>query len=131
MAKSWYFDVNGDLDLKEYNFIRRPVILKAEIEIDHEFQPIYFVGVHSKSKYINRGEKMWNGTPEEKKEYIKKSISNRRKIGAEWYFSIFIDNIDNLKYIYSIVLLVEELENALKKLLIENLQNHLLLYLEI
>ena len=85
MSGSWHFDVTGSLELKEYNFIRRPVIVKAEVDINHEMKPIFFVGVHAKSKYIARGKRLWEGTAEEKQQYIRKSISNRRKIGAEWY----------------------------------------------
>jgi len=83
LSKPWHFDVTGTFELQEYNFIRRPVIVEAEFEAHGETLPIYFVAVHAKSKYINRGEKMWKGSSAEKDQFIKKAICNRRKIAGE------------------------------------------------
>jgi hypothetical protein len=40
--------------------------------------------MHTKSKYVNSGERMWTSKdPKEKQEFIAKSVRNRRRIAAE------------------------------------------------
>merc|ERR1712137_303799 len=83
LSQPWYFDLQGNLELKEYHFIRRPIVVRGEVQINDEMVPIYFAAVHAKSKYVHGGRRMWEGAPEEKNKFIVKSVQNRRKIGSE------------------------------------------------
>eukprot|EP00339_Tiarina_fusa_P005659 CAMPEP_0117006954 /NCGR_PEP_ID=MMETSP0472-20121206/7000_1 /TAXON_ID=693140 ORGANISM="Tiarina fusus, Strain LIS" /NCGR_SAMPLE_ID=MMETSP0472 /ASSEMBLY_ACC=CAM_ASM_000603 /LENGTH=279 /DNA_ID=CAMNT_0004708571 /DNA_START=277 /DNA_END=1113 /DNA_ORIENTATION=- len=84
LSQPWHYSIDGSLQLTEYNFSRRPVAVRAEVEIDSKMEPIFFFGVHIKSKHVTNGEAMWkNGTNAEKEEFILESIRNRRKIAAE------------------------------------------------
>lgn len=55
--------------------------------------PVYFVALHTKSKYIAGGEKEWTSSlPEMQLKFIKKSVANRRRIASEWliyYLKLF------------------------------------------
>lgn len=31
LAEPWYFDINGTMELQEYNFTRSPIIVQAEV----------------------------------------------------------------------------------------------------
>ena len=84
LSQPWFFDLQGDLQIKEYHFTRRPVIIQADIDVRGESRPIFFTAIHSKSKFIQNGEQLWGGSADEKKQFIRKSIENRRKIASEW-----------------------------------------------
>jgi len=84
LKESWSFDVNGDFNLTNYNYTRRPVLVKATLEIDDESRPIYFVSLHTKSKFIQSGKSLWDSNnPFLQMNYIRKSIKNRRRIASE------------------------------------------------
>jgi len=54
------------------------------VTVDNVSTPIYFIALHTKSKYVQQGQQMWNyRNPATQMEYIKKSVANRRRIAAE------------------------------------------------
>jgi len=80
----WKFDVDGDYNLKEYKYTRRPVIVEADIEIEGKLYPTFFISLHTKSKYVVQGQSLWeSGNPNLQMTYIKKAIKCRRRIGSE------------------------------------------------
>lgn len=85
LKSPWRFHVDGEIslveDLPHYFFTRRPVVIRADV---HGY-PAFFVALHTKSKYINGGKRKWHGSPEERLEYTKKAVKNRKRIAAEWY----------------------------------------------
>jgi len=80
----WKFDVNGDTTLQEYKYTRVPLVIKAKVIVDGETRSLFAVSMHTKSKFIPNGHKMWKSNKiEERQDFIRKSIKNRRRIAAE------------------------------------------------
>eukprot|EP01094_Clydonella_sp_ATCC50884_P026950 TRINITY_DN7549_c0_g1_i1.p1 TRINITY_DN7549_c0_g1~~TRINITY_DN7549_c0_g1_i1.p1 ORF type:complete len:707 (+),score=257.16 TRINITY_DN7549_c0_g1_i1:56-2122(+) len=84
LSREWTYDISGDFVLKPYKFTRRPTIIQAEVATESGVQPIFFVALHTKSKFIHGGERMWNSRYiGDKLQFIKKATRNRRRIAAE------------------------------------------------
>jgi hypothetical protein len=85
MRKSWEFDVDGDCHLESYKFTRRPLALRGAVTLsDGTTRPIYFLCIHTKSKYVGDGKHLWNSkNAEDRHKFIVKSVKNRRRIAGE------------------------------------------------
>jgi hypothetical protein len=86
LRQEWRIDTQGDYNLAEYGFTRRPLVIKALAKLGgaKEPQPFYAIAMHTKSKFIGGGQRLWESTEFVKKlEFIRKAVTNRRRIGAE------------------------------------------------
>mmetsp|Transcript_6683 Transcript_6683/g.14751 ORF Transcript_6683/g.14751 Transcript_6683/m.14751 type:complete len:243 (-) Transcript_6683:715-1443(-) len=83
LQQSWRYDVNGDCTLAEYNFTRRPLVVEGEACVEGQWRPVVFITMHTKSKFINGGKRLWTGTAAERQEFIQKAVKNRRRIAGE------------------------------------------------
>lgn len=86
LREEWRVDTKGDLNLAEYAFTRRPLVIKAHAKLNGSATPVpfYAVAMHTKSKFIGGGQRMWESTDFTKKlEFVRKACGNRRRIAAE------------------------------------------------
>lgn len=84
LQQPWTFDVQGDCTLKSYKFTRRPVVLAGDVFVNGKPKPFFACAMHTKSKFVALGEKMWKSVKmEEKQKFIRASVKNRRRIAAE------------------------------------------------
>jgi endonuclease/exonuclease/phosphatase family metal-dependent hydrolase len=80
----WQFDISGEFIIEEYQFTRRPLVIRGDVLIEGRSTPMVFCNMHAKSKYVNKGERLWQSSSEEERlKYIKTSVKNRRRIAAE------------------------------------------------
>eukprot|EP00019_Armaparvus_languidus_P010427 CAMPEP_0168581918 /NCGR_PEP_ID=MMETSP0420-20121227/1686_1 /TAXON_ID=498008 /ORGANISM="Pessonella sp." /LENGTH=536 /DNA_ID=CAMNT_0008616333 /DNA_START=498 /DNA_END=2108 /DNA_ORIENTATION=- len=86
LKEEWHIDQRGDMNVSEYNFTRRPLVVKAHARMQEGKRPeaIYFIAMHTKSKFIGGGKRLWKSSkPEKRAEFLRKAIRNRRRIAAE------------------------------------------------
>jgi hypothetical protein len=86
LREEWRVDTKADLNLAEYAFTRRPLVIKAFAKLGGSATPVpfYAVSMHTKSKFIGGGQRLWESIDFLKKlEYIRKACTNRRRIAAE------------------------------------------------
>lgn len=93
LSQPWVFDVNGDCSLEEYSFTRRPLVIEIDINFSGEEKgnlsnsyekKLFVVAIHAKSKYINKGVKLWQSKNQhERQKYIRAAVKNRRRIAGE------------------------------------------------
>ena len=77
----WDADVDGDMLLQAYDFTRQPLI----VDVDPVGgDPIRVVVLHTKSKYVNRGEARFRD-PAQRQGFIVDALKNRRRISAEGF----------------------------------------------
>merc|ERR1711871_942672 len=87
-SSSWKVDISGDCILQRYEFIRRPLVIEVNIEIEEQGEKrrerLVILGLHLKSKHIRGAEKRWRTSDiDQKILFIKESVINRRRIAAE------------------------------------------------
>lgn len=75
---AWPVDVTGDLILEGYEFTRPPL----EIAITVNGRKVTVVNLHTKSKYIHGGRRLYED-PATRSQYIAQAVRNRRRIAAE------------------------------------------------
>ncbi|KMK68425.1 endonuclease/exonuclease/phosphatase family protein [Puniceibacterium sp. IMCC21224] len=75
----WLADVNGDLLLESYDFTRAPLVITADPAAG---QPVQIVVLHTKSKYVHRGQQLFED-PARRQEFIADAMLARRRIAAE------------------------------------------------
>ncbi|NNE51190.1 MAG: endonuclease [Sulfitobacter sp.] len=75
----WLADVNGDLMLESYDFTRAPLVISADPVAG---QPVRVVVLHTKSKYVHRGQQLFEN-PATRPEFIADAMLARRRISAE------------------------------------------------
>jgi hypothetical protein len=73
----WLADVDGYAILDLYHFTRTPLVVNLTIG----GHPLQVIVMHTKSNFINNGEKLWKD-PAQKQNYINAALKNRRWIGA-------------------------------------------------
>jgi hypothetical protein len=84
LSKEWHFDVGGDFRLLPYKFARTPVVVEGEIGPGDKPTSVYFMALHTKSKFIAKGKELWTSrNPSLQMEFIKKAVKNRRRIAGE------------------------------------------------
>ncbi len=74
----WEADVDGDLVLADYNFTRTPLVIEGQ----HDGSPLRIMTLHTKSKFVNRGQQLWND-PTTRQQFVAVALVNRRRISAE------------------------------------------------
>ena len=78
LSVSWPVDATGDLIIEGYQFTREPLV----VELTVAGRRMILVNLHSKSKYIHGGRRLWDneGT---RPQFIAQAVRNRRRISAE------------------------------------------------
>jgi endonuclease/exonuclease/phosphatase family metal-dependent hydrolase len=79
LIDSWTVDIDADHELDDYQFTRAPLLLLIEGITP---APIRVLSLHTKSKYVHRGRRLWNN-PDTREEYVKQALVARRRISAE------------------------------------------------
>ena len=73
-------DTDGDTVLEtDTSFAREPLV----VDVIAHGQNIKIINCHLKSKFVRNGEKLFNGTQAEQREFIRAALVNRRRISAE------------------------------------------------
>ncbi len=81
LQEVWDADVNGDMLLEPYDFTRLPLV----IDIDPVgSDPVRVVVLHTKSKYVHRGEQMFRD-PMRRQNFVVAALEARRRISAEGF----------------------------------------------
>lgn len=97
LAEDWDADVNGDMLLQAYDFTRVPLVVDATLTGGRR---VRIVVLHTKSKYVHRGESKWND-PLRRQDFIVEALLARRRISAEGFrLRTYLDQIlqDDLQY---------------------------------
>ena len=79
LADAWEADVDGDEIVQHYEFTRLPVVITGQ---DSQGEAWRIVSLHTKSKYVHRGEAMWND-PNRRQQFIHEALLSRRRISSE------------------------------------------------
>ncbi|MBF9031243.1 endonuclease [Rhodobacterales bacterium HKCCE3408] len=81
LADLWDADVNGDMTLEGYDYTRLPLV----VDVDPQgSDPIRVVVLHTKSKYVQDGERKWRD-PARRQEFVVEALEARRRISAEGF----------------------------------------------
>ena len=80
LLDEWMADVDGDAYLESYTFTRDPLIVDGELSASGEV--IRILTLHTKSKFVNQQEAMWND-PNRRQDFIVAALKNRRRISTE------------------------------------------------
>jgi endonuclease/exonuclease/phosphatase family metal-dependent hydrolase len=72
----WQCDVDGDMRLEGYEFTRFPLLADVKLGTD----TLRIIVLHTKSNFVNQGEKLWKTDPQE---YVNAALKNRRRISTE------------------------------------------------
>lgn len=78
-ASSWDYHRWGEYQERTHNHYRHPQVLILE----WNGLRIEFIGLHLKSKYVNRGESNWKARGEKRKEFIREALTARIKMTTE------------------------------------------------
>jgi hypothetical protein len=78
-SRFWKCHFWGEFQERNHSHYRHPQVLI----LDWNGLRVEFIGLHLKSKYVNQGERLWNGTPAERQEFISKALSARIKMTTE------------------------------------------------
>lgn len=81
LLDDWEADVDGDLLLESYGFTRTPLVVDVDPRVG---QPFRTVVLHTKSKYVHRGQQMFQN-PATRQRYVEEAMLARRRISAEGY----------------------------------------------
>ena len=80
LFEEWLADVDGDANLEPYEYTRDPLLVDGELSNTNE--TVRILSLHTKSKYVNRQESLWNNA-NRRQEFIVAALKNRRRISAE------------------------------------------------
>jgi len=80
LNESWLSDIDGDLNLEEYEFTRTPVVVEGKFGTSDS--QLKILTLHTKSKYVHRQEELWNN-PNTRMQFITEAMKNRRRISSE------------------------------------------------
>ena len=75
----WNVDIDADFQLEAYGFTRPPLVMKVQTSTQRTFR---LLSLHTKSKYVHNGEKMWKD-PARRPDFVTKALEVRRRISAE------------------------------------------------
>ncbi|HSL82135.1 MAG TPA: endonuclease/exonuclease/phosphatase family protein [Thermoanaerobaculia bacterium] len=78
-GESWRCNFWGEFEDRLHRHYRHPQVLV----LDDGGQRVELVGLHLKSKFVNRGESLWKGTEEERRTFIRKALEARVKMTTE------------------------------------------------
>lgn len=76
---SWKVNFWGEFEEQNHNHYRHPQVLV----LDWEGLRVEFVGLHLKSKFVNRGESMWKAGGEKREEFVREALKARIKMATE------------------------------------------------
>lgn len=74
----WMVDVDGDAVPNEYAFARAPLVVDATLG----GVPLELIVLHTKSNFVNNGEKLWKNLAT-RQQYVVEALKSRRRISAE------------------------------------------------
>ncbi len=74
----WMTDIDGDAVPEQYQFTRTPLV----VNIAFGQRQLQVIVGHTKSNFINNGQKMWND-PQQHQNYIVTALKDRRRISSE------------------------------------------------
>lgn len=97
LAEDWDVDVNGNMFLQAYDFTRVALVVDATLPAG---RIIRIIVLHTKSKYVHRGESKWKD-PLRRQEFIIEALLARRRISAEGFrLRTYLDNLlqDDLQH---------------------------------
>lgn len=78
LSQPWPVDIIGDLVVEGYSFTREPLA----VELTVSGRRMHLVNLHSKSKYIHGGRRLWENEAT-RPQFIAQTVRNRRRISAE------------------------------------------------
>jgi endonuclease/exonuclease/phosphatase family metal-dependent hydrolase len=78
-SRFWKCHFWGEFQERNHSHYRHPQVLI----LDWNGLRVEFIGLHLKSKFVNQGERLWNGTPAQRQEFISKALSARIKMTTE------------------------------------------------
>lgn len=81
LAKPFETAIDSTLQLIDYTFTRRPVVVSGKRSTGED---VRIISLHSKSKFVQQGEALWNN-PNRRGEFIAEAVKNRRRISAEGF----------------------------------------------
>jgi hypothetical protein len=75
------WDVNywGEVDSERHRHYRHPQVLVLDVAGTR----VEVIGLHLKSKFVNRGESLWRGTPEDRATFVREALKARVKLATE------------------------------------------------
>lgn len=76
---SWKVHLWGEYEEDDHRHYRHPQVLV----LDWDGFRVEFVGLHLKSKFVNRGESMWKAGGKEREEYVREALEARIKMATE------------------------------------------------
>lgn len=79
LKKTWESDVDGDEVAEAYKFTRQPLVVLGYMP---DGKPCRIVAMHTKSNYIQGGDKVWNN-PATRPQFIREALKDRRHISSE------------------------------------------------
>ena len=78
-GKRWDVHYWGATATESHQHYRHPQVLvieRGEVRVE-------FIGLHLKSKFVNRGQQLWKGTPAERDEFVREALRARIKLATE------------------------------------------------
>lgn len=78
-GKSWDVNYWGEATTSSHGHYRHPQVLV----LDWNGSRIEFIGLHLKSKFVNQGESLWNGSPAERQQFVQEALKARIKLATE------------------------------------------------
>ena len=78
-AKTWDVHYWGDFESVRHRHYRHPQVLV----LDWNGLRVEFIGLHLKSKFVNRGASMWNAGGEKREEFTREALKARIKMTTE------------------------------------------------
>ncbi len=87
----WMADVDGDAQLESYGFTRDPLVVDGELSGTGE--TIRILTLHTKSKFVNQQQAMWNDL-DRRQAFIVAALKNRRRISTEaMHTRVYLDDL--------------------------------------
>lgn len=79
LKDKWESDVNGDGVAEPYKFTRLPLVVEGSLSNGKKCR---IITMHTKSNYVQGGEKMWKD-PSTRQKFINTALTDRRRISSE------------------------------------------------
>lgn len=87
----WLADIDGDMFLEAYEYTRDPLVV--DVDLNATGETIRILSLHTKSKFVNQGEAMWND-PNRRQDFVVAALKNRRRISTEaMHTRIYLDDL--------------------------------------
>lgn len=87
----WLSDVDGDAHLEPYDYTRDPLVIDGELQGTGD--TLRILSLHTKSKYVDRQEALWNDA-NRRQESVVAALTNRRRISSEaMHTRMYLDDL--------------------------------------